>query len=527
MKKRISILLVVAMLVSSLLTFTVATAEERTPSVLFFGGSGFNKDNAAYNGVFADWEEGKLASGTKLESGTYFVANVAIKDYSNVNSFSMLLDYPEDVLYPVSLSGENWVADTTSGILITGADPAWEGNAIVKNGLIYAALAWPTALEASSDYVTLFQLVFKYNAEKSIADIDEDSFNFVSANQTFVDFGLEDYGSAIITETDDSYFSNTGKGKNGATADTLTVVKDFIYVPVEDPTEAPVDPTEAPVDPTEAPEDPTEAPVDPTEAPEDPTEAPVDPTEAPEDPTEAPVDPTEAPESTSSDTRLAGSGNLFTSGISSYKRSGNAFTANVIDGFGRFVVGARKAHGKATVYSAIVPDLDEATIHNDEIYENKWYQYVEAANLKNGEVAYIAFKVVAEDGTKAYYTLKLSNPVDDMSSLWVGGLLFDGLTKGDYTYDIMPLSGYSKYVVAARMSNSKMYEGLNIEYRLGVDGASYEDAVKFGNYPLSTATYAAAVEANRVNIGDVIYVSLSAGEAEPKVYSFTVVNSLY
>ncbi|MBR2500390.1 MAG: hypothetical protein IKB60_04855, partial [Clostridia bacterium] len=110
MKKRISILLVVTMLVSMFCTFSIASAEGETakPEVLIYGGTQF--DRLVYDDENGDGTgEGNILSTyikwipedvgeEKISADGYFSVNVALRNFKPLSSFSIALNYDNTIM---------------------------------------------------------------------------------------------------------------------------------------------------------------------------------------------------------------------------------------------------------------------------------------------------------------------------------------------------------------------------------------------------------------------------------------------
>jgi len=501
MKKRISILLVVAMLVSSLLTFTVATAETTTPELLVYGGASVDKDALGIS-KFTAGKVGTDFGSITFDTDEYLVLNVVAKNVVNVSTIGVCLKYDTNILAPVYAYYDEeedgyLIADATAdavifsnmatnGVTPTGkfAFQAAGTKADTAKGLVSlfgnATTADGYKAPNTTDWLRIGCVAFKYVNEKTADDLTVNSVTLANDAEAKAHYGNDMSG----------IYLNDGEKDYRASADTAYDVSlAFAYGAKAASTEPPA--TEEPA---------TEEPA---------TEEP-----ATEEPTEEP----------SSDNRLSWK-KLFISGMKEVDASESEadFKLAAIDGFAKYVVAAYKADAGATVDSAIVADLDEATIAAAN-WTGSWSIGVTADKLPTDATVYVVFKVTAANGDVAYYTVEIVNPknrVSAMKSLFISGFELDGNLASDKTeYNIRKINGFKKYVLAARVKDSKS----TVEYRVATNGQTYDEApVRLG----AASTGAIGIDANAFTYGDVIYITVTAEDGVTStIYTFNVVNTI-
>ncbi len=472
MKKRISILLVVAMLINIVCSFSVAATGEATkPELLIFGGEKF--DAEAYGiSYYAYNEEPNKAK--EIEDG--IVLNLSLRNFTNFAAFNLVLKYDPTVLIPMShVSRGNYEvitesAKTAAGFAQAGVEtdeaitgtPSVQLDAVdLENGVVFTSWNSTDGFRpvTATDFAPLASYVFAFQEGKTVDHINASTFSIGTVEQGIAAGATPDLsdglylmpgGSEQITLKDEELDYTIDF--NGVVLATSKVQSEPTETPAE-PTEEPVEPTEEPVEPTEEPVEPTEEPVEPTEEPVEPTEEPVEPTEEPVEPTEEPVEPTEEPvepteEPKSSNVEIASFG---VSGIASPAEAEEGQDYDYIaevETTAYSYIWARPADVNASVAYKVVASPSDITAET-EFTSGKTAE----VKLATGETRYVAFEITAEDGeTKEVYIVKLYSPASSdvsINSFGVAGISNPAAAEGqDYDYEAVVETAAYSYIWA-------------------------------------------------------------------------------
>jgi len=255
MKKRISILLVVAMLVSSLLTFTVATAETTTPELLVYGGASVDKDALGIS-KFTAGKVGTDFGSITFDTDEYLVLNVVAKNVVNVSTIGVCLKYDTNILAPVYAYYDEeedgyLIADATAdavifsnmatnGVTPTGkfAFQAAGTKADTAKGLVSlfgnATTADGYKAPNTTDWLRIGCVAFKYVNEKTADDLTVNSVTLANDAEAKAHYGNDMSG----------IYLNDGEKDYRASADTAYDVSlAFAYGAKAASTEPPAPPT--------------------------------------------------------------------------------------------------------------------------------------------------------------------------------------------------------------------------------------------------------------------------------------------
>lgn len=165
----------------------------------------------------------------------------------------------------------------------------------------------------------------------------------------------------------------------------------------------------------------------------------------------------------SSNNNIQLSNSFFMSGLKMLEQTGSIYNFTAVRGFAKYVIGARKAHSNATVYNAIVPDLEQTTIEMA-TYSNGWSTSVVSSDIIYGKPVYVVFKVVAENGDAAYYRCMI-----ELAPMYYKTYE----AKEDMCYDVSEF-GEGKYVI---LLNAVCYNNVNLS--IVIDGITVIDGVQF------------------------------------------------
>ncbi|MBR6647522.1 MAG: cadherin-like beta sandwich domain-containing protein, partial [Clostridia bacterium] len=425
MKKRISILLVVTMLVSMFCTFSIASAEGETakPEVLIYGGTQF--DRLVYDDENGDGtgEDNILSKYFKwipedfgeeeISADGYFSVNVALRNFKPLSAFSIALNYDNTIMdvvtqevydtgktdkYEQPVMGKRpkvatdkdpvFYCGLTTGAISTSAlsyDPVLTPG-YPSVGRVFGEVSCLSGYGPSSTkpnhFINIGTFTFKFKDGKSEADLTANSISFPTLAEV----------NAYVTGMYDSlqYFQKEDNARLEASKGDIYYTIDIngIVGSTNKPS-APVEPEQStePVEPEQSTE-----PVEPEQSTE-----PVEPEQSTE-----PVEPEQStePEAPALSDNVA-LDSFGVSGIDEPTEVDGIYEVKV-DTSAYVYIWARPADTKATVKSAIVDsEADVATAE---------YNGGKTAELKlaTGETKYVAFEITAEDReTKEVYTVKL------------------------------------------------------------------------------------------------------------------------